>query len=115
MADRYFILNPSGAVHEVSKEQAAELLRGVRGPGYRAATPEQVKQYMIPNPKFEKPIQDWREPIGERWDPEPEAIDVDAIMAEAGQMEKAPVEPKEKAPSKPKKKAPKKPPSEPKE
>lgn len=83
---RYFIQNPAGAIHEVNKEQAGDLLRGVRGPGYRPATREQVKAYLtkIVDPAAGKPTQRWDRPIGERWAPIPEGIDVDDLFEEAG-------------------------------
>lgn len=83
---RYFIVNPAGAVHEVTYEHAAQLLRR---PGFRPATQEQVKKYMTPDPRFAdathkkgKPIQRFDKPIGEPWNPAPESLDVDAIFAE---------------------------------
>jgi hypothetical protein len=38
-AKRYFIVNPAGAIHEVTREMARERLRQV---GYRMATAEEV-------------------------------------------------------------------------
>lgn len=40
---RYFIVNPAGAIHEVSREHAKERLAQV---GYRMATPAEVAAYL---------------------------------------------------------------------
>lgn len=51
---RYFIVNPAGAVHEVTREHAAELLKQV---GYRKATPAEVAAYSkTPIQRADKPI-----------------------------------------------------------
>jgi len=66
---RYFIVNPAGAIHEVTKEHAAERLRQA---GYRKATVTEVKKLQAANGK-----QVWKSPICEPWDPTPEAIELD--------------------------------------
>lgn len=63
MADKpkhYFIVNPAGAIHEVTYELAKELLGKV---GYRNATPAEVKKLnsrrgnvAAGNQRFDKPI-----------------------------------------------------------
>lgn len=52
---RYFIVNPAGAIHEVSFDHAQELLRK---PGYRSATSAEVEKLRQAggNQRFDKPI-----------------------------------------------------------
>lgn len=71
---RYFILNPAGAIHEVTKAHAAERLRQ---PGYRQPTKEQVKAYLSAR------TQTHDDPIGEPWAPEPEAMEIDVEAIDA--------------------------------
>lgn len=44
MSDRYFIVNPHGAVHEVSKEHAEERINS--DPRWRMATKAEVDAYL---------------------------------------------------------------------
>lgn len=60
----YFIVNPAGAVHGVTREHAKERLRQI---GYRMATPAEIAKYQ------EQDIQDYRYPIAPRWAPDPDA------------------------------------------
>ena len=110
---RYFICNPAGAIHEVSRADAEELLKGERGPGYRPATQEQVKLYLgkVENDKRlrqikkggkKQVIQRADDPIGERWDPVPEGFDIDEMFADVEDEPEPEPEPKPA----PKKKAP---------
>lgn len=43
---RYFIVNPAGAIHEVTKTHASSVLKM---PGYRQATAAEVKQLQAAN------------------------------------------------------------------
>lgn len=63
---RYFIVNPAGAVHEVTREHAAQRLRQV---GWRKATKAQIDQYLSQR------VQKHDEPIAEPFNPEPEAFE----------------------------------------
>ncbi len=79
-APRFFVLNPSGAIHEVTKEQAAQLFRKQ---GYRKPTNAQVKQYLGQR------VQTHDNPIGEPWSPDPgEGVDVDSLSTEVTNDEK---------------------------
>jgi hypothetical protein len=71
---RYFIMNPSGAIHEVDKELAA--LRLKQSQGYRVPSKEQIKAYLS------KGMQLSDAPIGERYDPQPEDANMDGILDE---------------------------------
>lgn len=63
-ADReYWIVNPAGAVHCVTRALAGSLLRRV---GYRMASADQVQQAK------RLKVQRFDRPIAERWKPEPE-------------------------------------------
>ncbi len=62
-AKRYFIVNPAGAVHEVTRDLARERLRQV---GYRMATAAEVAAYR------KAPPHRGLGPVAERWAPEPE-------------------------------------------
>jgi hypothetical protein len=59
----YYIVNPAGAVHVVTREHARSRLRQV---GYRMATKEEVAAYK----KAKVQVHD--QPIAEPWSPEPE-------------------------------------------
>lgn len=61
---RYYIVNPAGAVHEVTREHAAELLKKV---GYRKATAAEVTAYN------KAPIQRADKPIGKPFTSDPDA------------------------------------------
>jgi len=54
-AKRYFIVNPAGAIHEVTKEHAKMRLAQ---PGYRQAKAAEVKKWQEAggNQRFDKPI-----------------------------------------------------------
>jgi len=92
----YFIQNPAGAIHEVTKAHAAELLKR---PGYRPATKEQVKAYKTPNMtrkvrdkdgniELKKvAVQRFDRPIGEPWMPSPEGFDMDELFADVNDPE----------------------------
>lgn len=57
---RYFIVNPAGAVHEVTREHAKDLLRRV---GYRMATADEAKVYLgAPEHRGLKPVAEKYEP-----------------------------------------------------
>jgi len=67
---RYFILNPAGAIHEVTRERAMALMAM---PGYRKPSKEQVQRYL------KQKTQRFDQPIGDRFVPEPEEFDVEAM------------------------------------
>lgn len=64
---RYFILNPGGAIHEVSAEQQKALLGRV---GYRKATKAQITKYL------KQKTQRFDAPIGEPFTAEPEGVEI---------------------------------------
>jgi hypothetical protein len=64
----YYIVNPAGAVHTVTREHAAERLRQ---PGYRQATKDEIEQYEA------QEIQRADRPIAKPWDPTPEPVEVE--------------------------------------
>lgn len=66
MARKYFIVNPAGAVHEVTREHAALRLRQ---PGYRKPTAAEVAEYRS------RKVQAFDDPIAPGWDPTPEAFE----------------------------------------
>lgn len=59
----YYIVNPAGAVHSVSRAEASNLLRRL---GYRMAKREEIARY------HELDVQDFRRPIAPRWTPDPD-------------------------------------------
>lgn len=59
----YYIVNPAGAVHSVSRSEASNLLRRL---GYRMAKREEITRY------HELDVQDFRRPIAPRWTPDPD-------------------------------------------
>ncbi len=61
---RYFIVNPSGAIHEVSYNHAKSRLKQL---GYRMATPSEVKAY-----EGAGGHQVVGKPLATPWTPEPE-------------------------------------------
>ncbi len=64
MADEmktYFIVNPSGAVHEVTRAHAEEVLKN---PGFRPATNEEIQKL-----HDQKGDQIWDKPICKPWSP----------------------------------------------
>ncbi len=63
-ARRYFIVNPAGALHEVTREHASELLRS---PGFRMATPAEVEQLHAQGGE-----QRFDQPICTPWSPDPD-------------------------------------------
>jgi DNA-directed RNA polymerase alpha subunit len=77
---RFFIVNPGGAVHEVTKEDAATRLRQ---PGFRMAQAAEIEEY------FRRPIQRADRPIAPRWNPQPEAAVEEDTPAELVQYEVA--------------------------
>lgn len=60
---RYFIVNPAGAGHEVTREHARARLKEV---GYRMATSAEVAAYK------KAPAHRGLGPVAEPWSPEPE-------------------------------------------
>lgn len=58
---RYYIVNPAGAVHEVTRDHAVVRLKQ---PGYRMATPDEVAAYQAAR------LQRYDRPIATPWDPE---------------------------------------------
>ena len=73
-ANRFFVMNPHGTIHEVTRDHAAELFKN---PGYRKPTADQVKQYLATE------IQRHDRPIGQAWTNDPgEGIDVDSLAQE---------------------------------
>lgn len=66
---RYFIVNPAGAIHEVTYEHAQARLAQ---PGYRMAKAAEVRKLTAAGGK-----QLWDEPICEPFSTEPEAVEVD--------------------------------------
>lgn len=68
---RYFIVNPSGAVHEVTAEHARTRLQQV---GWRQATKEEVQEYLnrSGNQRFD-------DPIAPPWTPEPTPIELEGL------------------------------------
>lgn len=66
---RYFIINPAGAIHEVTREHAQERLAQ---PGYRKATKADVDRLLAAGGN-----QRAGEPLVEPWSTEPDAIELD--------------------------------------
>ena len=65
---RYFIVNPAGAIHEVTEKHAQERLKQV---GYRSATAAEVKKLQaVKNQRFD-------DLICEPFSNEPEAFEVE--------------------------------------
>ena len=62
---RYFLVNPGGAIHEVTYAHAKTRLATV---GWRMATADEVKAYQGQR------TQVWNKPIGTPWNPEPEPV-----------------------------------------
>ena len=60
----YWLVNPAGAVHQVTRAHARMRLKTV---GWRLATIEEVKQA-----KSQR-LQTWKKPIATPWSPEPDA------------------------------------------
>jgi hypothetical protein len=60
---RYFVVNPSGAVHEVTYDHASARLRQ---PGFRMAEAAEIEKY------FNQATQRADKPIARPWNPEPE-------------------------------------------
>lgn len=60
----YYIVNPSGTVHTVTREHARTRLRK---PGWRLAEDHEIELYL------ETRVQRYDRPIAEPWDPEPPA------------------------------------------
>lgn len=93
---RYFIVNPKGTVHEVTREHAQTRLREV---GWRMATREEIKAFFVAG---EHQAHD--KPAGAPHVPEPEEVpDVDAIVAEILAEVDAEKKPKKASKKKPKK------------
>jgi len=66
---RYFIVNPAGAIHEVTRDLAAVRLRQ---PGYRKATRAEVGALIEA-----KGFQRAGRPLATIWNPEPEPLELD--------------------------------------
>lgn len=60
---RYFIVNPAGAVHEVTREHARARLQEI---GYRMATAKEVAAYK------KAPAHRGLGPVAAAWSPEPD-------------------------------------------
>lgn len=89
-AKRYFIVNPAGALHEVSKERAIEMLRWY--PGSRMATPGEIAKweaYVEENKKSKNSHKGSRAfgPVAEAWEPEQEVEAEFEKMAEKAAIE----------------------------
>lgn len=97
---RYFVINPAGAIHEVTKKHAEWRLS--TDPRYRMATPKEIEAYFE---YVEKQAQRKKngvgsvafEPVAPRWSPSAETgVDVDALMeAAAKKAEKGKAKPAE--------------------
>jgi len=85
MADkqrRYFIVNPAGALHEVTREDAISRLSD---PRYRTATKSEVKKYLdyLAGQRKEGAVSRAFPPVAPRWKPVvDEGIDIDALLDE---------------------------------
>lgn len=66
-APRFFIVNPAGAIHEVTEEHAQSRLFQ---PGWRSATLDEVKELMARGGE-----QRFDDPICEPWRPVPVALE----------------------------------------
>lgn len=96
MADkRYFIVNPAGAIHEVTYEHAKSLLGKV---GYRNATAAEVKKLNSRRGNVAAGNQEFKKPVCEPFAASPEPVEVEGIDEEP----EKPAEPEEpeKAPAK---------------
>lgn len=60
----YYIVNPAGAVHSVSRAHARQRLAVV---GWRLASAEEIATYRG------QPMQRWDAPIANPWSPDPDA------------------------------------------
>lgn len=60
----YYIVNPAGAVHSVSRQHARQRLAVV---GWRLASAEEIATYRG------QPMQRWDAPIANPWSPDPDA------------------------------------------
>lgn len=69
----YYLVNPSGTIHECTREHAKMRLKQV---GYRLASGAEFKKYQDLKADAErrkKPFtQDWEHPICKPWSPEPD-------------------------------------------
>lgn len=69
--ERFFIVNPAGAVHEVTRDHAQARLGQV---GYRAATQDEIKKYL------EQGGNQWHDqPIAPRFTATPQSVDMSAF------------------------------------
>ena len=66
---RYYLVNPSGTVHEVTREHMVERLKHL---GYRPATRQEIAAYK------EVRLQRFDRPIAEPHSTEPEGVEEDA-------------------------------------
>ncbi len=85
---RYFIINPAGALHEVTKEHATERLTD--DPRYRMATKAEIKKYLdyLASQKKNGSMSRAFPPVAPRWKPEAETgVDVDALIEEQEKTE----------------------------
>lgn len=64
---RFFIVNPKGAVHEVTEAIAKERLGAV---GWRMATKEEIERYLAAD------VQRFDRPIGTPFNAEPEGVEL---------------------------------------
>jgi len=70
---RYYVVNPAGAVHGVTREHAAARLRTV---GWRVATAAEIAEYE------KRTEQRFDDPIAEPWNPEPQAVEAEVTSNE---------------------------------
>lgn len=70
---RYYIVNPAGAIHEVTKEHASNRLRQT---GWRMASADEVKAY-----KSER-VQRFDRPLAQPWTDEPDGFEEEVEAAE---------------------------------
>lgn len=75
----YWIVNPKGAVHQVSRAHALSRLQS--GPGWRMATAEEIKRAKTPNRVYrsggEAIVQAHDRPFGKAFEPD---VDVDVVV-----------------------------------
>lgn len=86
---RFFVVNPAGAVHEVTEEHARELLAKI---GYRNATAVEVKKLNSQRGNLKPGEQRFDEPICEPFSATPEPVEVEGLE-EPAKAEPAKAEP----------------------
>lgn len=73
---RFFIVNPAGAIHEVTEDHARELLAKV---GYRNASAADVKKLNSQRGNLKPGEQRFDEPICEPFTATPEPVEVEGL------------------------------------